>query len=55
MFELAKHRVSPVPSESAVYRALVRAGMIDPRLRDRCKGAAATWRWCVEMTEKGSG
>ena len=25
----------PVPSESAVYRALVRAEMIDPHLRDR--------------------
>ena len=30
VFELAKRRVAPVPSESAVYRALVRAGMIDP-------------------------
>jgi transposase InsO family protein len=27
--------VGPVPSESAAYRALVRAGMIDPSLRDR--------------------
>lgn len=35
VFELAKRRVLPVPSESAVYRALVRAGSIDPRLRDR--------------------
>ncbi|OCB33642.1 transposase [Mycobacterium malmoense] len=35
VFELAKRRVSPVPSESAVYRALLRAGMIDPALRDR--------------------
>src|ERR1700722_4764579 len=35
VFELAKRAVSPVPSESAVYRALVRAGMIDPTLRDR--------------------
>lgn len=35
VFELAKRRVGPVPSESAVYRALVRAGMIDPALRDR--------------------
>lgn len=35
VFELAKRKVSPVPSESAVYRALVRAGMIDPSLRDR--------------------
>jgi transposase InsO family protein len=35
VFELAKRRVAPLPSESAVYRALVRAGMIDPALRDR--------------------
>jgi transposase InsO family protein len=35
VFELAKRRVRPVPSESAAYRALVRAGMIDPSLRDR--------------------
>jgi transposase InsO family protein len=35
VFELAKRRVGPVPSESAAYRALLRAGMIDPSLRDR--------------------
>jgi transposase InsO family protein len=35
VFELAKRKVAPVPSQSAVYRALVRAGMIDPGLRDR--------------------
>ncbi|OBH54781.1 transposase [Mycobacterium colombiense] len=35
VFELAKRRVAPVPSESAAYRALVRAGMIDPAGRDR--------------------
>jgi transposase len=35
VFELAKRRVRPVPSESAAYRALVRAGMIDPSARDR--------------------
>jgi transposase InsO family protein len=35
VFELAKRNVAPVPSESAVYRALVRAGMIDPATRDR--------------------
>ncbi len=35
VFELAKRRVSPVPSASAVYRALLRAGMIDPSVRDR--------------------
>src|SRR6476659_8283327 len=35
VFELAKRGVSPLPSESAAYRALVRAAMIDPGLRDR--------------------
>jgi transposase InsO family protein len=35
VFELAKRKVSVVPSESAVYRALLRAGLIDPALRDR--------------------
>jgi hypothetical protein len=35
VFELAKRRVAPVPSESAAYRALVWAGMIDASLRDR--------------------
>jgi transposase InsO family protein len=35
VFELAKRRITPVPSESAVYRALLRAGMIDPAGRDR--------------------
>lgn len=35
VFELVKRQVSPVPSSSAVYRALLRAGMIDPAVRDR--------------------
>ena len=35
VFELAKRNVSPLPSSSAVYRALVRAGLIDPSVRDR--------------------
>jgi transposase len=35
VFELATRRVAPVPSEPAVYRALLRAGMIDPADRDR--------------------
>jgi transposase InsO family protein len=35
VFELARRKVAPVPSESAVYRALLRAGMIDPASRDR--------------------
>ncbi len=29
-FELARKRVQPAPSESAVYRCLVRAAVIDP-------------------------
>lgn len=35
VFELTKRQVAPVPSESAVYRALLRAGLIDPHVRDR--------------------
>jgi transposase InsO family protein len=38
VFELARSEVGPVPSESAVYRALVRLNLIDPsgrRRRDR--------------------
>jgi transposase InsO family protein len=35
VFELVKRGIGPVPSESAVYRALVRAQMIEPHLRDR--------------------
>lgn len=35
VFELTKRGVVPVVSESAAYRALVRAGLIDPSLRDR--------------------
>lgn len=43
VFELDKRGVRPLPSESAVYRALVRAQMIDPHLRDR---RARKWkRW----------
>lgn len=33
--ELAKRGVDPVPSRSGVYRALVRAGVIDPQARKR--------------------
>jgi transposase InsO family protein len=35
VFELTKRQVAPLPSESAVYRALVRAAMIDASDRDR--------------------
>jgi transposase InsO family protein len=34
VFELAKRNVAPLPSPSAAYRALLRAGMIDPAARD---------------------
>lgn len=35
VFELGKRGIGPLPSESGAYRALLRAGMIDPGLRDR--------------------
>lgn len=35
VFELVTRKVAPAPSASAVYRALLRAGLIDPTLRDR--------------------
>jgi transposase InsO family protein len=40
-FELARKRVDPVPSESAVYRALVRLNLIDPSGR---RPRARKWR-----------
>jgi transposase InsO family protein len=43
MVELARKGVSPVPSESAVYRALVRAGVIEPARRLRRKDAWRRW------------
>ncbi|GLB86394.1 hypothetical protein SRL2020028_56500 [Mycobacterium kiyosense] len=50
VFELAKRRVGPVPSESAVYRALVRAGMIDPALR-----GSSPVTWCTTSSCDSSG
>jgi len=42
-FELARKRIQPAPSESAVYRCLVRAAVIDPITRRRRR---ETWkRW----------
>ena len=49
VFELAKRGVAPVPSESAVYRALVRAGMIDPAVRDRRSRKWKRWERGVPM------
>src|SRR3954447_3195408 len=41
--ELARKGVSPVPSESAVYRCLVRAGVIEPARRRRRKEDWRRW------------
>jgi transposase InsO family protein len=49
VFELAKRKVSPVPSESAAYRALVRAAMIDPAVRDRRSRKWKRWERGVAM------
>ena len=49
VFELAKRHVSPVPSESAAYRALVRAQMIDPNLRDRRSRKWKRWERAAAM------
>jgi transposase InsO family protein len=49
VFELAKREVVPLPSESAAYRALVRAQMIDPNLRDRRSRKWKRWERAVPM------
>jgi transposase InsO family protein len=49
VFELAKRKVAPVPSESAVYRALVRAAMIDPSVRDRRSRKWKRWEHGAPM------
>jgi transposase InsO family protein len=49
VFELAKRKVSPLPSESGAYRALVRAQMIDPNLRDRRSRKWKRWERAAAM------
>ncbi len=49
VFELAKRGVVPVPSESAAYRALVRAQMIDPHARDRRSRKWKRWERAAAM------
>lgn len=49
VFELGKRGVVPLPSESAAYRALVRAGVIDPSLRDRRSRKWKRWERGVAM------
>jgi len=42
-FELAKKGMDPAPSESAVYRCLVRSGVIDPQARRRRSDRFKRW------------
>ena len=45
--ELGKRGVDPTPSESAVYRALVRAGVVEGRPRRRRREAWKRWERCA--------
>ena len=47
--ELSRARVSPLPSESAVYRCLVRAGVIEPVRRRRRAEAFKRWERAAAM------
>lgn len=47
--ELVRGKVDPVPSESAVYRCLVRAGVIEPVRRRRRSEAFKRWERAAPM------
>lgn len=49
VFELAKRGVAPLPSESSVYRALVRLGLIDPARRRRRDRKFKRWERAAAM------
>ena len=49
VLELARQKVVPLPSESAVYRALLRAGVIDPARRHRRKETWKRWERAAPM------
>ena len=49
VFELGKRGVEPVPSESAVYRALVRLSLIEPRARRRRDRKWRRWERAAPM------
>jgi len=49
VFELARLGVDPVPSESGIYRALRRAGLIDPDRRRRRRESWKRWERGVPM------
>jgi transposase InsO family protein len=48
-FELRRKRVEPAPSESAVYRCLVRAAVIDPSTRRRRRETWKRWERAAPM------
>ena len=48
-FELARKGVQPAPSESAVYRCLVRAAVIDPMTRRRRRETWKRWERAAPM------
>src|SRR5919109_2799613 len=48
-FELARKGVEPAPSKSAIYRSLVRAGVIDPLQRQRRKETWKRWERAAPM------
>lgn len=43
VYELARKGITPLPSRSAIYRALVRHGLIDPRKRRRKRDDYKRW------------
>ena len=47
--ELGRAKVVPLPSESAVYRCLVRAGVISPVRRQRRAEAFKRWERAAPM------
>jgi transposase InsO family protein len=49
VLELARRGVDPAPSESAVYRCLVRAGVIDPKARRRRDQMWKRWERAAAM------
>jgi len=48
-FELARKHIDPAPSESAVYRCLVRAAVIDPITRRRRRETWKRWERAAPM------
>jgi transposase InsO family protein len=49
VFELARRGVKPVPSPSGAYRALLRAGMVEPAARDKRSRKWKRWERSAPM------